>query len=56
MKIKEFEKKFPDIAKSSFENEYGERFTVYNVGYSVAFGGDETDPDVILLFNESFSI
>jgi len=58
MKIKEFEKKFPEptIAKSKFKNEYGEEFTLYNSGISVMFGGDETNQEVIPLFNQHFNI
>lgn len=46
-----------DIKKSEFFNEYGEKFTIYNLGgLTIYFEGDETGGEVINLFNENFNI
>ena len=55
IQITEFEKRF-DIPKATFKNEYGEKFTIYCDGITIMFGGDETDQQVIPLFNEKFNI
>lgn len=45
-----------DVPMSSFTNEYGEEFRVYNAGITIYIQGDETDWDIINLFTGNFSI
>lgn len=40
----------------SFANEYGEKFTIYCDGMTVYFASDETDWEVVNLFNDKFNI
>ena len=58
MTIKEFEANIKNekIKKAKFTNIYGEEFTVYFDGITVYFGGDETDQEIILMFNDKFNI
>lgn len=58
MKLNEFEKRLGNsrLPKYSFVNEHGEMFSIWMSDVAVYIAGDETDGEVINLFNEDFSI
>ncbi len=56
MTITQFEEQFPNVRHEQFKNEYGEKFKVYYIETTILFGGDETDQEVIPLFNDKFNI
>ncbi len=56
MKINKFESLAEGIQKSVFKDEDGESFNIYWDGRTCLFGGDETNQNVIGLFNPKFNI
>ena len=55
MDMKRFEKMFEGL-ECGFTNEHGELYKFYFDGMTIYFGGDETDNDVMMLFNNKFNI
>ena len=56
MKVNDVIRDYPKILKTEFKNEFGEKFTIFRTPWVVAFGGDETDQEVIPLFNQEFGV